>query len=199
MFKLFLISIVHRAGPLRGCSAATCAAAARAAPAARASCSPTTCSTCCCCTTSASAGSAGRDRAPRCSAGSCARSSSWPGRRSGRSRSTRRSTAGSGGAPSRSSARSSSPCPGIEPLPVADPALRARARCACFRPGAFRRRALAMDAAIACSLASVVVTFLWGWMRGGSAYNAYYQLWRFLAALLVGAAAAVGHPQRRAT
>jgi hypothetical protein len=29
------------------------------------------------------------------------------------------------------------------------------------------------------------VTFLWGFMRGGSAYNAYYQLWRFLVALLV--------------
>jgi hypothetical protein len=36
------------------------------------------------------------------------------------------------------------------------------------------------------SLASVAVTFLWGWLRGGSAYNAYYQLWRFLVALLVG-------------
>jgi hypothetical protein len=53
-------------------------------------------------------------------------------------------------------------------------------------PGAFRRRSPALDAAIAVSVASVAVTFLWGVMRGGSAYNAYYQLWRFLVALLVG-------------
>ena len=44
---------------------------------------------------------------------------------------------------------------------------------------------LAMDAAILVSLASVALTCLWGWLRGGSAYKAYYQLWRFLAALLV--------------
>jgi hypothetical protein len=55
-----------------------------------------------------------------------------------------------------------------------------------LRPGAFRKRAWLMDAAILTSLASVGVTFLWGWTRGGSAYNAYYQLWRFLLALLVG-------------
>jgi hypothetical protein len=54
-----------------------------------------------------------------------------------------------------------------------------------LRPGAFRRRALVLDAAIVMSFASLAVTFLWGWTRGGSAYNAYYQLWRFLAALLV--------------
>ena len=54
-----------------------------------------------------------------------------------------------------------------------------------FRPGAFRSRSAALDAAIAISLASVAVTFLWGWMRGGSPYHAYYQLWRFLVALLV--------------
>jgi hypothetical protein len=53
-------------------------------------------------------------------------------------------------------------------------------------PGAFRRRAFAMDAAIITSLGSVVLTFMWGWMRGGAAYQAYYQLWRFLTALLVG-------------
>jgi hypothetical protein len=53
-------------------------------------------------------------------------------------------------------------------------------------PGAFRRRAPAMDAAIAMSLGSIAITFLWGWMRGGAAYEAYYQLWRFLTALLVG-------------
>jgi O-antigen ligase/polysaccharide polymerase Wzy-like membrane protein len=53
-------------------------------------------------------------------------------------------------------------------------------------PGAFRKRAWAMDAAIVISVASIALTFLWGWMRGGSAYNAYYQLWRFLVGLLVG-------------
>jgi hypothetical protein len=53
-------------------------------------------------------------------------------------------------------------------------------------PGAFRKRAWAMDAAIVISVGSVALTFLWGWMRGGSPYNAYYQLWRFLTALLVG-------------
>jgi hypothetical protein len=57
---------------------------------------------------------------------------------------------------------------------------------AALRPAAFRGRALAMDGAIAVSFMSVAVTFLWGWLRGGSAYNAYYQLWRFLVALLVG-------------
>jgi hypothetical protein len=55
-----------------------------------------------------------------------------------------------------------------------------------LRPGAFRQRSVAMDAAIGASLASVAVTFLWGWARGGNPYNAYYQLWRFLLALLLG-------------
>jgi hypothetical protein len=54
-------------------------------------------------------------------------------------------------------------------------------------PGAFRHRALAMDVAIVTSFGSVALTFLWGIARGGSAYNAHYQLWRFLIALLVGA------------
>ena len=40
-----------------------------------------------------------------------------------------------------------------------------------------------MDGAILISLASVTVTFLWGWLRGGSPYAAYFQLWHFLAAL----------------
>jgi hypothetical protein len=53
-------------------------------------------------------------------------------------------------------------------------------------PGAFRARSRLMDAAILVSLASVALTFLWGVLRGGSAYNAYYQLWRFLVALLIG-------------
>src|SRR5262245_51276842 len=55
-----------------------------------------------------------------------------------------------------------------------------------LRPGAFRRRDRTMDVAVLVSLTSIALTFLWGWMRGGSAYNAYYQLWRFLVALLVG-------------
>ena len=58
--------------------------------------------------------------------------------------------------------------------------------CLCW-PGAFQRRGATMDAAVLISAASVAVTFLWGVARGGSAYNAYYQLWRFLAALLLGA------------
>jgi hypothetical protein len=52
-------------------------------------------------------------------------------------------------------------------------------------PGAFRKRSWILDAAIATSFLSVAVTFLWGWMRGGSAYQAYYQLWRFIAALTI--------------
>src|SRR5262245_24558111 len=54
-----------------------------------------------------------------------------------------------------------------------------------LRPGAFQNRAWALDGAIAVSIASIALTFLWGWMRGGSAYQAYYQLWRFLLALLM--------------
>jgi hypothetical protein len=53
-------------------------------------------------------------------------------------------------------------------------------------PGAFRGRALPMDAAIVASFACVLITFAWGLLQGGSAYNTYYQLWRFLTALLVG-------------
>src|SRR5262249_11538129 len=52
-------------------------------------------------------------------------------------------------------------------------------------PGSFRKRARALDLAIAVSFLSIAATFGWGWLRGGSAYNAYYQLWRFLTALLV--------------
>ncbi|HLB36050.1 MAG TPA: O-antigen ligase family protein [Gemmatimonadales bacterium] len=56
-----------------------------------------------------------------------------------------------------------------------------------LRPGAFRNRAWVMDAAILASLTSILVTLAWGLLRGGSAYQAYYQLWRFLTALLLGA------------
>lgn len=54
-----------------------------------------------------------------------------------------------------------------------------------FAPGGLRRRSWVLDAAIAVSIASIAATFLWGWMRGGSAHMAYYQLWRFLAGLLL--------------
>ncbi|HET6899598.1 MAG TPA: O-antigen ligase family protein [Vicinamibacteria bacterium] len=64
-------------------------------------------------------------------------------------------------------------------------ALLALAPFCLLRPGALRRRAPLLDLAIVLSLASLAVTFLWGVTRGGSAYNAYYQLWRFLVALLV--------------
>ncbi|HTP24807.1 MAG TPA: O-antigen ligase family protein [Anaeromyxobacteraceae bacterium] len=53
-------------------------------------------------------------------------------------------------------------------------------------PGAWRGRPGAMDAAILASLGSVAVTFIWGWLCGGAAYSAYFQLWRFLSSLLVG-------------
>ena len=43
------------------------------------------------------------------------------------------------------------------------------------------------------------MTFLWGILRGGSAYNAYYQLWRFLTALLVGALLLSVDPRRAPT
>jgi hypothetical protein len=54
-----------------------------------------------------------------------------------------------------------------------------------LQPHAFRNRAWILDATIIVSVAAVVLTFLWGWLRGSSAYQAYYQLWRFLAALMV--------------
>lgn len=56
-----------------------------------------------------------------------------------------------------------------------------------LRPGASRGHAWPMYVAILTSFVSVAITFLWGWLRGGSAYNAYFQLWHFLAGLLVGA------------
>jgi hypothetical protein len=48
-----------------------------------------------------------------------------------------------------------------------------------------RQHAREMDRAILLSVTCVAITFLWGMLRGGSAYFAYYQVWRFLAALLV--------------
>ena len=48
-----------------------------------------------------------------------------------------------------------------------------------------RLHAREMDRAILVSIGCIAVTFLWGLVRGGSAYFAYYQLWRFLAGLLI--------------
>src|SRR5580700_2150010 len=49
-----------------------------------------------------------------------------------------------------------------------------------------RRHSREMDRAILVSITCMAVTFLWGLARGGSAYYAYYQIWRFLAALAIG-------------
>jgi hypothetical protein len=57
--------------------------------------------------------------------------------------------------------------------------------CLVWRSG-FRRRSLAMDAAIVVRVASVALTFLWGAARGGDSYQAYFQLGSFLTALLLG-------------
>jgi hypothetical protein len=54
-----------------------------------------------------------------------------------------------------------------------------------FAAGGWRRRSRVLDGAIAVSIMSIAVTFLWGWLRGASAPQAYYQLWRFLAGLLL--------------
>lgn len=54
-----------------------------------------------------------------------------------------------------------------------------------LQPGAIRRRAWPMDAAIGASLATLAFGVAWGVARGGSAYRAYYQLNAFLLALLV--------------
>jgi len=56
----------------------------------------------------------------------------------------------------------------------------------CLATTGARRHAPEMDQAIVVSIACIVVTFLWGWAHGGSPYFAYYQVWRFLAALLIG-------------
>ena len=51
--------------------------------------------------------------------------------------------------------------------------------------GAPRQHARDLDRAIFVSLTCIVVTFAWGLARGGAPYFAYYQVWRFLTALLV--------------
>jgi hypothetical protein len=54
----------------------------------------------------------------------------------------------------------------------------------CLGKSARQLHAREMDRAIFVSLACVACTFAWGLVNGGSAYFAYYQLWRFLAGLL---------------
>jgi len=46
-------------------------------------------------------------------------------------------------------------------------------------------RSRELDRTIFISIACIAVTFLWGLIRGGSPYYAYYQVWRFLTALLL--------------
>jgi len=52
-------------------------------------------------------------------------------------------------------------------------------------PGSPRQHSREMDRAIIVSLACIAITFAWGMLNGGGAYFAYYQLWRFLMALLI--------------
>jgi hypothetical protein len=51
--------------------------------------------------------------------------------------------------------------------------------------GAFQHRARELDHVIFFSVLCVFTTFAWGWLRGGSPYFAYFQVWRWLAGLLV--------------
>jgi len=55
----------------------------------------------------------------------------------------------------------------------------------CLSRSGVRRHAREMDRAIFISIACIAATFLWGWLHGGAPYFAYYQVWRFLAALLI--------------
>jgi len=52
-------------------------------------------------------------------------------------------------------------------------------------PGSPRQHAGELDRSIFVSLACIGITFVWGVLRGGGPYFAYYQVWRFLMALLV--------------
>jgi hypothetical protein len=54
-----------------------------------------------------------------------------------------------------------------------------------FHRGVLRRRAWPMDAGILAGLATIAVGFVWGVARGGSAYQAYYQLKAIVIALFV--------------
>lgn len=75
------------------------------------------------------------------------------------------------------------PVPGIRLTPW-QLLLMALAPVCLASPGASGRRPAALDAAVWASLGCVAVTLLWGLLRGGGAWYAYYQLWRFLAGVL---------------
>jgi len=47
------------------------------------------------------------------------------------------------------------------------------------------QRSRELDRTIFISIGCIAVTFLWGLTRGGSGYYAYYQVWRFMTALLL--------------
>jgi hypothetical protein len=51
--------------------------------------------------------------------------------------------------------------------------------------GAFQSRSRELDRAILVSLACVALTFTWGWLKAGIPYYAYFQVWRWLTALLI--------------
>jgi hypothetical protein len=55
----------------------------------------------------------------------------------------------------------------------------------CLGASSKQLHAREMNRAILVSVASIAVTFLWGMIKGGSAYFAYYQLWHFTTALLI--------------
>jgi hypothetical protein len=76
------------------------------------------------------------------------------------------------------------PVPGIRLFPW-QLLLLALAPVCLVSAGAFQSRARELDWAILLSLVCVAATFMWGLLRGGSAYFAYYQVWRWLTALLV--------------
>lgn len=55
----------------------------------------------------------------------------------------------------------------------------------CGTSVAGRRHAPELDRALLVSIVCIVVTTVWGALRGGSVYFAYYQVWRLLAAFLI--------------
>jgi hypothetical protein len=76
------------------------------------------------------------------------------------------------------------PVPGIHLFPWQILMICVLPFCRRASPGG-QLHAREMDRAIIVSIACIAVTFIWGWVRGGSPYFAYYQVWRFMAALLI--------------
>ena len=76
------------------------------------------------------------------------------------------------------------PLPGIRLFPWQVLLLMLVPVCLAVR-AAWQPRARELEKAMFVSAACIAVTVAWGWFLGGSLYFAYYQLWRFLAALLV--------------